>query len=54
MLKYDLFNDQKFPLDEKLIKKVVTAFGRLADLGKRDYFSLAFVDGRTIRKWNKA
>lgn len=54
MLKYDLFNDQKFPIDEKLVKKVVTVFDRSADLKKRNYFSLALVDGRTIRKWNKA
>jgi probable rRNA maturation factor len=53
MLKYDLYNDLNFPVNEKLIKKTAAVFGRLANLKKRNYFSLALVDGRTIRKWNK-
>lgn len=41
-------------VDERLIKKIVRAFDRQAGLPGKKFFSLAIVDGPTIRKWNRA
>ena len=54
MITFD-FNSDKIsgPLDEKVFKKAVSALDNVLNLKKKNNFSLAIVDGSTIRKWNR-
>jgi len=52
MLKYDIANPREYRLNKPAIRKCVLAFTRVTKI-RNKYFSLAFVDGSTIRKWNR-
>lgn len=52
MIIFDIVSPVK--VNEKLIKSAVKEFDRQAKLKGKKEFSLAFVDGRIIRKWNRA
>lgn len=54
MLKYEIFGLEDCALDAKLIKKCVQAFDAAEKIKTVKTFSLAFVDARTIRKFNRA
>jgi len=54
MLQYEIANSIEAKINEQLIKKCVQAFGQSAKIRKKKYFSLAIVDSRTIRKFNRS
>lgn len=53
MLQYEIANAIKARIDERLIKQCVQAFGQSAQIKKKKIFSLAFVDAKMIRKFNR-
>jgi len=54
MLRYEISNSNRSAIDTKMINKCVRFFALAAKIKKPQSFSLAFVDGRTIRKFNRA
>lgn len=54
MLQYEISGALEESIDRKLIKKCVEAFGSAAKIRAKKTFSLAFVDSRVIRKFNRA
>lgn len=52
MITFEIVTEIK--VNEKLIKDAVKEFDRQAKIKGKKVFSLAFVDGQTIRKWNRA
>lgn len=54
MLQYEIANSIDVKINEQLIKKCVQAFGQAAKIKKKKSFSLAFVDSKTIQKFNRS
>ncbi len=54
MLKFDLNNQAKFDFSRKRLEKAVSVFANAEKLKGACYFSLAFIDNRTIKKINQS
>lgn len=54
MLRYEISGLPRPAVNERLIKKCVQAFCRTAECESARSFSLAFVDAKTMRKFNRA
>lgn len=53
MLTFELLNEKKYPLNLPLLKKAVVVFNQTAKLKNQASFSLAVIDSRAMRKWNR-
>ncbi|MFA6525861.1 MAG: rRNA maturation RNase YbeY [Candidatus Buchananbacteria bacterium] len=54
MLQYEISGEPNKLINRELIKKSVEAFNSTVKIRAKKNFSLAFVDSRTIRKFNRA
>lgn len=54
MINFEVSNQTKAKIDLRLIKKIIADFSVKAKIKKPTYLSLAFVDKRTVKKWNSA
>jgi len=48
-----LLNEKKYSLNLPLLKRAVAVFNQITKLKKQVNFSLAVIDSRTMRKWNR-
>ncbi len=53
-MKVEINNQANYKIDLKLVKKVITAFGRVYKINKNKEISLAFVSDAAIKKLNLA